>query len=78
MFELIQAGKHTYYIDNPNIMGVYQLNEEDVCLIDTGNGDKAAEAIDEILEKQGWKLKFILNTHTHIDHLGGNRYLMKK
>lgn len=78
MFELIQAGERTYYIDNPNIMGVYQLNEEDVCLIDTGNGDKAAEAIEEILEKQGWKLNFIINTHTHIDHLGGNRYLMEK
>lgn len=78
MFELIQAGEKTYYIDNPNIMGLYKLSDEDVCLIDSGNGDKAAEVVQKILEEHGWKLKFILNTHTHIDHLGGNRYLIEK
>lgn len=78
MFELVQAGEKTYYINNRNIMGVYKLSDTDVCLIDTGDGDKAAERIQEILDEQGWTLKFIINTHTHIDHLGGNRYLMKK
>nr|WP_305146657.1 MBL fold metallo-hydrolase [Anaerovorax odorimutans] len=59
-------------------MGIYKLNDQEVCLIDSGNGDKAAEEIQNILTQQGWKLKFIINTHTHIDHLGGNRYLMEK
>ena len=46
-------------------------------LIDTGSkGD--GEKIDEILEQQGWTPSCIINTHTHIDHLGGNEYLMKK
>lgn len=76
MFQLVQAGDRTYYIDNENIMGIYRLNAVDVCLIDTGNGRKAGEKIQAILEQQGWELKFIINTHTHIDHLGGNDYLM--
>ena len=78
MFELIQAGEKTYYINNRNIMGIYCLNDKEVCLIDTGDGEKAAAAIQEILEEKGWSLKFIINTHTHIDHLGGNAYLMDK
>ncbi len=77
MFELVQAGERTWYIESPNIMGIYQLNDQEVCMIDTGNGEKSARAAQEILETRGWKLKFIINTHSHIDHLGGNKYLMK-
>ncbi|MEM9233099.1 MAG: hydroxyacylglutathione hydrolase [Pseudomonadota bacterium] len=34
-----------------------------------------AEAISQALEKQGWKLDLILNTHWHWDHTGGNEVL---
>lgn len=78
MFDLVQAGERTWYIRNPNIMGIYQIEDKDVCLIDTGNSEKAAQAIQSILEEKGWNLKFIINTHTHIDHIGGNHYLMEK
>lgn len=78
MFELVQAGERTWYINNRNYIGIYQLNDEEVCLIDTGKEQSEAEQIQEILETQGWKLSFIINTHTHIDHLGGNAYLMEK
>lgn len=78
MFELVQAGKKTWYINNRTYIGVYQLSDTEVCLIDTGNGTKDAERIQQILEEKGWKLSFIINTHTHIDHLGGNAYLMEK
>ncbi len=78
MFELIKAGEKTYYIVSRSIMGLYRLNDREVCLIDSGDGDKSAAAVQGILEEKGWILKFILNTHTHIDHLGGNAYLMEK
>ncbi len=31
----------------------------------------------DCLEKQGWSLDFILNTHHHFDHVGGNEALQK-
>lgn len=82
MAEFVQAGERTYYIHTGTLMGcyigLYRLNDTEVCLIDTGDGDRAAMEIQEILDQNGWSLKFIINTHTHIDHVGGNRFLMEK
>lgn len=77
MFELIKAGERTYYVNHSTIIGIFKLTDQEVCLIDTGRSRKDGEQLHEMLKKQGWELKFIINTHTHIDHLGGNEYLMK-
>lgn len=74
---LKQVGEKTYYIEHDTNIGVYMTGRDRVCLIDTGSkGD--GESIDEIISNQGWSVDYIINTHTHIDHLGGNEYLMKK
>lgn len=75
--ELRQIGSKTYYIEHDTNIGIYMTGPESVCLIDTGSaGD--GEKIDGILSERGWKIDFIINTHTHIDHIGGNKYLMEK
>ena len=74
MYELIRAGERTWYIDAPAKMGVFELGGGEVCLIDTGSrGD--GEAVLPLLEERGWKLRAIYNTHAHVDHIGGNRFL---
>ena len=78
MYELIQAGEKTFYIDCPAKIGIYRLNEEEVCLIDSGNDKDAGKKALRILEGKGWKLNMILNTHFHADHIGGNQYLQQK
>ena len=75
--ELKQVGEKTYYIEHDTNIGVFKTGENSVCLIDTGSaGD--GEKIDEIISGMGWSIDYIINTHTHIDHLGGNAYLMNK
>ena len=75
--KLVQAGERTFYIEANTNIGIYKTGEHSVCLIDTGSvGD--GEKIDRILCEQGWTLDYIINTHTHIDHLGGNAFLMEK
>ncbi|MCE1253821.1 MAG: MBL fold metallo-hydrolase [Anaerolineae bacterium] len=78
MFELVQVGEKTYYIESPAKMGIYCINEHEVVLIDSGNDKDAGKKIYNILAEKGWKLKFILNTHSNADHVGGNAILQQR
>lgn len=75
MYELIQAGECSYYIDCPAKMGVYHAGGVDAYLIDSGGDKDAGKKARHILESRGWTLKAIINTHSHADHVGGNHYL---
>lgn len=75
--KLNKIGSKTYYLENDTNIGIYMTGPDRVCLIDTGSGGDG-EKIDAVLMEQGWELDFIVNTHTHIDHIGGNKYLMEK
>ena len=79
MFELVHIKGNTYYIENPAKIGLYRLNDEDVCLIDTGNDkDAGRKILNKILKTEGWNLKFIICTHSNADHIGGNEFLQKR
>lgn len=75
MYELIQVSGSSYYVQSPAKMGLVRLNDTDVCLIDSGGDKDAGRRARQILDKNGWHLTAIYNTHSHADHIGGNRYL---
>ena len=78
MYELIQAGERTYYINCPAKVGIYLANEQDVYLIDSGNYKDAGRKIFRILSENNWNLAAIINTHSNADHIGGNKFLQQK
>ena len=75
MYELVQAGAQSYYIQCPAKIGLVRLNDTEVCLIDSGSDRDAGKKARKILDANGWKLTAIYNTHSHADHIGGNQYL---
>ena len=75
MYELIQVAERSYYIQSPAKIGLVKLNEQDVCLIDSGNDKDAGRKVRQILDANGWQLTVIYNTHSNADHIGGNKYL---
>lgn len=75
MYELEQVGASSYYINCPAKIGLYCDGENGVYLIDSGNDKDAGRKVRQILDKNGWQLKAILNTHSNADHIGGNKYL---
>ena len=75
MYELVQVSEHCYYIQSPAKIGLVKLGDMEVCLIDSGNDKEAGRKVRQILDKNGWKLTAIYNTHSNADHIGGNRYL---
>ena len=78
MYELIQVAENSYYIQSPAKIGLVLTGEGEVCLIDSGSDKSAAKKVRKILDANGWKLKAIYNTHSHADHIGGNRYLQEQ
>ncbi len=75
MFELNQIAGDSFYIQSPTQIGLIKLNDTDVCLIDSGGDKYTGKKIMQILDAQGWHLAAIYNTHSHADHIGGNKYL---
>ena len=78
MYELIQAGPQSYYINSPAKAGIYVRENSDAYLIDSGGDKDAGKKILKILNGNGWNLQGIINTHSNADHIGGNRYLQKQ
>ncbi len=47
-------------------------------MLDSGSNREAGRRVHRVLEERGWQLKAIFNTHSHADHIGGNRYLQER
>jgi glyoxylase-like metal-dependent hydrolase (beta-lactamase superfamily II) len=78
MFELVQLTAHSYYIQSPAKIGLVVLQDQDVCLIDSGNDKDAGRKIRKLLDAHDWHLTAIYNTHANADHIGGNKYLQNQ
>ncbi len=78
MYELIPVAPHTYYIKSPAKIGVVETSDGHVVLIDSGNDKEAGRKVRQHLDRQGWTLDAIYNTHSNADHIGGNAYLAKQ
>ncbi|MGM9991980.1 MAG: MBL fold metallo-hydrolase [Candidatus Bruticola sp.] len=74
MAELVQVADNTYYIDLMSKVGLYIPEPGQAILIDTSNAESAKDII-AILKERNLKLRCILNTHSHSDHIGSNRAL---
>lgn len=75
MYELIQVKEDSFYIQSPARIGLFRTGEQEVCLIDSGSDKEAGRKVRQILDKNGWKLTAVYNTHSNADHIGGNKYL---
>ncbi len=75
MFDLVKLTDKTYFFDIPTKIGVYKLDSKRVMLIDSGLNAKTAQRVLKVLDDEGLEVAFIVNTHSHTDHAGGNRYI---
>ena len=78
MYELIGVTENCFYIQCPAKIGVVRTAPDRVCLIDSGSDKDAGKRVKRILDENGWTLTAVYNTHSHADHIGGNRYLQQQ
>ena len=68
---------NTYMFNGGTNTGVYLFENNDALLIDTGLAGKRQEKIIGIFKENNINVRYIINTHEHEDHIGGN-YQIKK
>lgn len=78
MYELIQINENDYYVNCPAKIGIVKISDNEVVLIDSGNDKDAGKKVLRILEANNWKLHAIYNTHSHADHIGGNKFIQDR
>ena len=76
--ELTKLGEKTYCIQSPANIGIYKLDDEKICLIDTGNDKESGRKILKIINEQNWQVECIINTHSNADHVGGNKFIQDR
>ena len=78
MFNLVQCAKNTYYLRCYANIGVYDLGNNEVVLIDSGDHRKSVSDLDKALCERNWKVKMVICTHCHVDHINGNQFYKEK
>lgn len=76
--ELVKAGKKTYYLKNATNIGLYEVSNNEVYIIDTGNDKEAGKKILKTVNEAGFVVKGIINTHSNADHIGGNKVIQER
>ncbi|MEM4466972.1 MAG: MBL fold metallo-hydrolase [Nitrososphaerota archaeon] len=75
--KLVKISRNVYYIPGRTIVGV--IVRDDWCMIvDTGIDEDYGRRIANIVGEAGLKIRYIFNTHSHADHIGGNTMIIKK
>ena len=76
--ELKKITGRVFYIPNPANIGVVKDGAKSAILIDTGLDDDTGRKVLRLLDENGLSVTAIINTHSHADHCGGNRYIKDK
>ncbi|GAA0181447.1 hypothetical protein SH2C18_39790 [Clostridium sediminicola] len=77
--EIKKVKGNTFCIDTGmTYIPFYKINDEEIIMLDSGWAEGEREGIDELLEKNNFKVVGILCSHAHIDHIGNIAYFKNK
>lgn len=75
--ELKKVVGDVYYIPGRTNVGV--IVRDDWCIVvDTGLDEDQGRRVINVIGDYGLKIKYIFNTHSHADHIGGNRIISNR
>jgi glyoxylase-like metal-dependent hydrolase (beta-lactamase superfamily II) len=75
---MLNVESFTFNPFQENTYVLYDSESKEAAIIDPGCYDKSEEQeLLEYIEKNGLKVKYLLNTHCHIDHVLGNAFIKR-
>ena len=78
MFDIVETLGNTFYFSAFSNVGIYKLNKSEVVLIDSCDHKRMVRSLDKILENNNLRVKTIIDTHCHVDHIVGNKFFHDK
>ena len=78
MFDIVETIGNTFYYSAFSNVGVYKLNKSEVLLVDACDHPRMVKSLDKILENNSLRVRTIIDTHCHVDHINGNRFFYDK
>lgn len=78
MFEVKQLAKNTFYYEAFTNVGIFRPEEQQAVLIDSCDHKRMVKGLDSEIEEMGLNISCIINTHSHSDHICGNKYFQDK
>ncbi len=73
--ELVKIKGRSYYIPGATNVGVYRFKNGFCAIVDSGIDNTAGKRVIETLEAENLKVKYVINTHAHPDHIGANEFI---
>lgn len=78
MFEINKlSGKTSYYSAFSNV-GIFETGDGEVVLVDTCDHQRMIKGLDRLLGAKNLRVKTVIDTHCHVDHIAGNKYFFDK
>ncbi|QGU96176.1 MBL fold metallo-hydrolase [Clostridium bovifaecis] len=77
--EIKEVKGNTFCIDTGmTYIPFYKINDKEIIMLDSGWKEGEREGIEELIEKNNFKVVGIICSHAHIDHIGNNAYFKNK
>ena len=72
---LNKLSENVFYIAGRTNIGVITLSKNECIIIDSGIDEDYGRKILKVLSSNNLKIKALINTHAHADHIGGNKII---
>ncbi|GFZ31383.1 MBL fold hydrolase [Clostridium zeae] len=77
--KIIEVKGDTFCIDTGRTyLPFYKINSNEIIMLDSGLEKGERQGIEKLLEENNLKIRAIICTHAHVDHIGNNTYFKNK
>lgn len=75
---LARVSDNVYVLEGRTNVGVITVEDKECLVIDTGVSKDHGRKLFNVLKNAGLKIKAVINTHSHADHIGGNKIILER